>query len=66
MMKKLTKDEVLEILADTRSNRELGRVYKVSHETIGKIKRRQMWKDVGCAVCVAQSLGNVATLNILK
>ena len=54
--KKLNKEKVMAILNDTRSNRELGRLYGVSHATIGKIKRRETWGHVGMALCVARGV----------
>jgi len=56
--KKLNEEKVIQILQDERSNRELGRIYGVSHETIGKIKRRETWNHVGLAVCVARELAS--------
>lgn len=56
--KKLDEEKVMAILADTRSNRELGRIYGVSHETIGKVKRRETWGHVGNALCIARELAS--------
>ncbi len=43
---KLTEKDVKGILSDTRSHRTIARDYSVSHNVIGKIKRRQTWKHV--------------------
>ena len=36
--KKLNEEKVMAILADTRSNRQIAKIYGVSYETIRKIK----------------------------
>ena len=40
---KLTREQVLEIRDDPRTQRALGRIYGVEHSTIGCIKRRVKW-----------------------
>ena len=54
--KKLDEEKVLAILSDDRSTRELGKIYGVSHATIGKIKRRETWGYIGMALCVARGV----------
>lgn len=44
--RKLTADQVREIRASTKSNRELSSIYGLSHANIGRIKRRESYKDV--------------------
>ena len=43
---KLTEDQIREIRTDTRSQRELGKVYGVAHSSIWKIKNKVQWKEV--------------------
>lgn len=44
--RKLTADQVREIRASTKTNRELASIYGLSHAGIGYIKRRQTYKDI--------------------
>jgi transposase len=60
--KKLDEEKVMAILADTRSNRQVAKIYGVSHETIGKIKRRESWRHIRSALCNA----TVATTVVIK
>ena len=60
--RKLTEEKVMAILNDSRSNRQLAKLYGVSHETIGKIKRRESWKHLRSATCAAR----VATMVVTK
>ena len=53
--KKLNEEKVLAILSDDRSNRQIAKIYGVSHETIRKVKNRTNWGYVGMALCVARS-----------
>lgn len=52
--KKLNEEKVMAILADNRSNRQIAKTYGVSHETIGKIKRRESWRHIRSALCNAK------------
>ena len=44
--RKLTADQVREIRASKKSNRELASIYGLSHTSIGSIKRRESYKDI--------------------
>lgn len=43
---KLTEDAVVKIRLDRRTNKQIGKEYKVHRSTIGKIKNRTRWKHV--------------------
>lgn len=44
--RKLTDDQVREIRASTKTNRELASIYGLSNVNIGRIKRRESYKDI--------------------
>lgn len=43
---KLTKNQVIEIRADSDSQRKIAKKYGVNHTTIGFIKRYEHWKEI--------------------
>ncbi len=43
---KLTKEDVLAIRADPRSQRDIAKDYPVNNGTIGKIKTRSIWRHI--------------------
>lgn len=44
--RKLTDDQVREIRGSTKTNRELASIYEINHVSIGRIKRRESYKDI--------------------
>ena len=59
--KKLNEEKVMAIMAGTRFNRQIAKIYGVSYEIIRKIKNRKTWIHVGGALCIVKPVVGMTT-----